>query len=150
MDYLKLASELAKAKRQMVKIPDFHRITEPSSGESFVLGYLSERDKPVNPKEISEAMNVSSARIAMIVNRLEEKGMVKREQDPENGRHTIVYLLPAGRRQRQKNIEKFNRCAIRFLKAMEPEDAVEYVRSQSKVAEIYAKYHAAGKKDLYE
>lgn len=147
MDYLKLAVDLSEVRRKMAQIPDFRKFINPDNGESFVLGYLSESSKPVSPKEICDAMNISSARIAMILNKLEAKGMVKRKQNSDDGRYTVVELLPAGTIQRQKNMEKFNQSAMRFLEALGPEDAADYVRLQSKIADIYTKSKVERKKD---
>lgn len=138
-DYLKLARQLAEANKKMVNIPNIHRITDIYSGESFVLGYLDDSENPVNPKEICKVMHVSSARVAMILNQLEQKGLIERKQDAENGRQTLIYLLPAGRAQRQINIERYNERAIPFLRALGPKDAVEYVRLQNRISEIYEK-----------
>jgi DNA-binding MarR family transcriptional regulator len=139
MDYLKLASDFSGAKRQMARIPNFRKFINPDNGENFVLGYLDDSITPVSPKEISEAMNVSSARIASIINQLELKGMVRRKTNENDGRYTVVELLPAGEVQRQKNIEAFNQSAACFLESLGPEDAVEYVRLQKKIADIYSK-----------
>lgn len=138
MDYLKLAGDLSRAKRQMARIPNFRKFIDPDNGETFVLGYLDDSTTPVSPKEIGEAMNVSSARIASIINHLELKGMVRRKPNENDGRYTVVELLAAGAVQRQKNIETFNQSAAAFLEALGPEDATEYVRLQKKIADIYS------------
>lgn len=148
MDYLKLAGELSGVKRQMARIPDFRKIIEADNGENFVLGYLDDSLSPVSPKEIGDAMNVSSARVATILNQLESKGMVKRNPNLNDGRYTVVELLPEGAAQRQRNIEEFNQRMACFLEALGPEDAVEYVRLQRKIADIYAKNLIMRKKDL--
>lgn len=147
MDYLKLAGELSAAKRRMARIPNFRNFVNPDDGENFVLGYLGDSFSPVSPKEICDAMNVSSARVATILNQLEAKGMVRRKPNLNDGRYTVVELLPAGAIQRQKNIENFNRRAACFLEVLGAEDAVEYVRLQIKIADIYAKNLATGKKE---
>jgi len=148
MDYLKLAEELSGVKRQMARIPDFRKMIEADNGENFALGYLADSAGSVSPKEIAGAMNVSSARVATILNKLESKGMVRRNPNLNDGRYTVVELLPAGRIQRQKNIEAFNRYMACFLEALGPEDAAAYVRLQKKIVDIYAKNLTQGKKDL--
>lgn len=139
INYLKLALELAEIKRQMVKLHNLNRITEPDNGEIFVLSYLTNRAKPVCPKDISNAMNISSARIARLLNQLEQKSFIKRAADPENGRQTLIHLLPEGNEQHQKNIENFNQRTMKFLKALGAKDAMEYIRLQKKILEIYTK-----------
>lgn len=147
MDYLKLAEDLFNAKRRMVNISDFRKFVNPNDGESFVLEYLNEKGHMVSPKQISEAMGVSSARIATILNQLAEKKMIRRKPNPRDNRYIVVELLAAGNQQRQENKHKFNQCAARFLEALGEEDAADYVRLQNKIADIYTKYATTGKKD---
>lgn len=138
-DYLKLARELAETKRQMAKLHNIRRIYESDNGETFVLSYLADKTKPIHPKDISKAMKISSARIAKLLNQLEQKGFIKRIADPQNGRQILIHLLSAGKEQNQKNIENFNQRSIKFLKALGAKDASEYIRLQKKILEIYTK-----------
>lgn len=136
-DYLKLARELAETKRQMAKLHYVRGIPEPDHGEVFVLGYLANIGKPVCPKDIGDAMKISSARIAKLLNQLEHKSFIKRRVDPLNRRQTLIHLLPAGSEQHQKDTDNFNKDAIKFLKALGAEDAADYIRLQKRILEIY-------------
>ncbi len=147
MDYLKLALELSKVKHQMSSISSFRKILEVDNGKKFVLGYLDESACPVIPKDIGGAMNVSSARVAAILNQLEVKGMVRRKPNPNNGRYTVIELLPDGKIQRQKNINDFNQQQADLLESLGPDDALEYVRLQKKIADIYSNNSITRKKD---
>ncbi|MFA9376496.1 MAG: MarR family winged helix-turn-helix transcriptional regulator [Lachnotalea sp.] len=138
-DYLLLAAELALIKRQLTKLHSIDKILEPNNGATFVLSYLAENTVPVTPKEISQVMNISSARIAMILNQLEIKEFIERNPDPNNGRQTIVQILPDGTLQHAKNKEAYTKRAIEFLEALGIEDAVTYVRLQKKIVEIFSK-----------
>lgn len=138
-EYVDLARELAETKSQMVRLRTVRDITEPDNGEIYVLGYLAGRKKPIHPKDISDIMDISTARIARLLNQLEEKKFVERTADPLNGRQTLIHLLPAGYEQHQKDTENFNQRSINFLKALGKKDAMEYVRLQKKILEIYKK-----------
>ena len=137
MDYITLAWELGEVKRLTVKARNLHKITDLENGESFVLSYLSRNIGSVNPKEISGAMGVSSARMAAILNQLEAKGLVKREVNSENGKLTIIRLLPKGVDQQQENEKKYLEGAVKFLEALGPDDAQAYVRIREKIAKIH-------------
>lgn len=137
MDYISLAWELEAVKLAMVKAKNLHKITDLENGESYVLNYLSKSEECLNPKEISKAMGVSSARMAVILNHLEEKGFAKREVDPNNGRQTVIRLLPKGAEQKEENKQKFLEGAVKFLEALGPDDAQAYVRIRKKIAQIY-------------
>lgn len=138
-DFFHLADELAETKRQMAKYHQINQIPEPDHGELFALRYLSDKETPVCPKDLSEAMHISSARIARLLNQLEKKNFIKRSVDPNNKRQTVILLLPAGREQQKKNVTEFRQRAITFLKALGADDAKEYIRLQKKILELYKK-----------
>ncbi len=138
LDYVALASELALTKRQLIKLRSIDKILTPNNGENYVLGYLAEYTGPVTPKEISIAMHISSARIAMILKQLEMKGFIERKPNPCNGRQTLVQILYDGLSQHKKNKDDFINRTIQFLKALGPEDAATYVRLQKKIVKIFS------------
>lgn len=141
MYYFKLAQELLEIRRRMAKASNFSRFTNPDNGENFVLAFLSNAKEQVNPKEIGNTMQVSSARIAKILNQLEAKKMIARLPSTEDGRFTTILLLPEGEVQYKKNVEQFYKNAAHFLESLGPDDATEYVRLQNKIADIYAQTH---------
>lgn len=136
-DFYQLADELAETKRQMAKFHQINQIPEPDHGELFALRYLSDQDTPVCPKDLCEAMHISSARIARLLNQLEKKTFIKRMVDPHNKRQTVILLLPAGQEQHKKNVAEYKNRATKFLKALGSEDAKEYIRLQKKILELY-------------
>ncbi|NMS88678.1 MarR family transcriptional regulator [Clostridioides difficile] len=137
MDYIQLALELGEVKTLMVRIPHKDKISDMQSGEKFVLGYLYKNNKKVNPKEISTAMNVSTARMSAILNQLESKEMIERYIDPKNGRQTLVELRPKGVEQQKINEKEFLEYTVKFLEALGSEDAVAYVRIQKKIISFF-------------
>lgn len=137
MDYIKLARELRGAKRLLVKAKKLNKITYIENGENFVLEYLSKNGGSLNPKQISSALSVSSARIAAIVNQLETKGFVERDVDSDDSRQTIIRLMPKGIRQQKENESAYEALIVKFLKALGPEDARDYVRIQKRIADIF-------------
>lgn len=147
MDYLKLAKELSVIKRKMGKIPAIQEFKKPHNGESFVLRHLYESKTPVTSKEIGKSMNVSSARMARVLNQLEEKDMIRRKRSEDDARHIIIEILDKGIEQCLENENEYNKNAMLFLKALGEEDAKEYVRLQNRIVEIYIEDLLNGKKD---
>ena len=108
-------------------------------GELFVLNYLDHREGEVHPKELSEKMAVSTARIARLLNHMEEKSLVTRLPDPGDNRQIIVQLTPDG----AKAVEGARREVISYLakmlESLGPEDARAYIRIQEKIYQNYQK-----------
>lgn len=78
-------------------------------------------------------MVVSSARIAALLGRMEEKQLISRTQDPLNNRQVIVTLLPAGQAVIDRIRAEVLAAAARMLERLGPEDAREYLRIQRKI-----------------
>ena len=144
MYYQTLANELLHIRMNLLQVPASQKLSGILRGELFVLNYLYNREDGVHPKELSEKLSVSTARIASLLNHMEEKHLVVRETDPEDSRQVLVRLTPDGleaiqccRRDVLANVE-------RMLEALGPDDAREYIRIQEK---IYSNYMKNGKKN---
>lgn len=73
------------------------RDSKLSFTEYYVLAYLS--DQPTLRLRLSELAVLSNAelsRMSHLINRLEKRGLVRREPDPDNGRYTQAVLTTAG------------------------------------------------------
>jgi len=103
--------------------------------EAVILMYIEQKEG-VLPKDISDAMGVTTARVAVALNELAEKGLITREIDDSDRRRVIVKLTPKGHElaaeQKQKYIDKM----ASFFAELGDHDAKEYVRIMSKIAKI--------------
>lgn len=71
-------------------------LNEFSRGEAGVLGYLAFDKDEATAGELSEMLNVSTARIASILNSLENKKYIKRKVDCLDKRKTLVVITDMG------------------------------------------------------
>ena len=144
MYYQTLANELLHIRMNLLQVPASQKLSGILRGELFVLNYLYNHEGGIHPKELSEKLSVSTARIASLLNHMEEKHLVVRETDPEDSRQVLVRLTPDG-------LETIRRCRSdvlanveRMLEGLGPDDAREYIRIQEK---IYSNYLKSGKKN---
>ncbi|MGN0658967.1 MAG: MarR family winged helix-turn-helix transcriptional regulator [Emergencia sp.] len=133
MDYLKLAQELAEISKTMLKIAEYRKLSDSNQGEGVLLGCLRRHGGEATPAELSGAMKVSSARIAVLLNKMEQKGLVVRQNNPASGRSTIVRLLPEGRELSETQEADFNRKLIAFFEMIGEEKAVLFVELQKEM-----------------
>ena len=96
MDYHLLAEELIELHRRLLSFPVNRMLADLAKGELFVLNYLIVHQDPVHPKELSQQMMVSTARVAPLLNRMEEKGLIRRCNEDGNRRSLHVYLTEQG------------------------------------------------------
>lgn len=71
-------------------------LNEFNRGEVGVLGYLAFDKDEATAGELSEMLNVSTARIASILNSLENKKYIKRKIDCLDKRKTLVVITDMG------------------------------------------------------
>ena len=117
----------------MLQEPAKQKISKMPRGEVFVLNYLMTHQNQAHPAEISRSMVVSTARIAALLSRLEEKQYISRASDPSDNRQVIVTLLPQGLALIQRIRNEVIAAVVRMLERLGPEDAREYIRIQKKI-----------------
>jgi DNA-binding MarR family transcriptional regulator len=64
----------------------------------FSLLTLLARNEAVNQKQLCQALDLSPSRMAVILDRLEERGLVRRVRGTEDRRETYLHLAPPGRK----------------------------------------------------
>ncbi len=75
--------------------PELDRVTVP---QFRVLVILSTAGEPVRNRDLAEALGVHPSTFTRNADRLVAGGWVRRAQNPDNRRETLVSLTPAGRR----------------------------------------------------
>ena len=127
------------------KIQEFNKIRRQKDvdfemhGEPLVLYHISQNKDGILPKEISEIMAVSSARVANVLNELEDKGFITREIDKDDRRNIIVKLTDNGEKFAEEQTRQFMQKAAAILNLLGEHDAKEYIRITGKLAEIISK-----------
>ena len=139
MDYSGLAIELLNKMRLLHKAKSQRCIDEALQGEAFVLHYIMLNDNDVLPSEISDEMNVSSARIAQTLNNIEKKGWITRQIDPNDRRKILVRLTPEGKTKAEKHHQAVISLAEKMLGLLGEHDAKEYVRITGRLADMVSK-----------
>lgn len=87
------------------------KIDKSKVGISLVLRYLKEAGRAVSAGEISRYMNVSTARVAVILRTMNEKQLIIKQDDCADARKTLVSLSNKGE-------ERINRARAELLELM--------------------------------
>lgn len=134
MDYNELARRLGEISKRMFSLPEYTRMLDANRGEGVLLSYLRQHGD-VTPAELSRALNVSTARIAALLNRMERNGLVVRNRHPRNNKNTIVTLLPAGTELHERLQKAFTDSVTGFLERLGEERAALFVELQGELAD---------------
>ena len=133
MDYTSLAQELLTVRAKLLQVPANQQLSQMVRGEMFVLNYLFTHEGAIHPKELSRQMAVTTARIASLLNHMEEKKLISRYTDPEDSRQIVVILTQEGKLAIQAVRAKVISYVSTMLEGLGPEDAEAYVRIQNKI-----------------
>lgn len=135
MSYSELAGRLGEISKRMLAVPEYTRILDTNRGEGVLLSYLYFHDGAATPAELSKALNVSTARIAALLNKMEQKRLVERGKHPGNQRNTIVTLLPEGEKLHKELEMDFRSRVIKFFEILGEEKAALFVELQGELAD---------------
>ena len=136
MDYTKLAEEFLHRVHMFRKFKPQQQISESMHGEFFVLQHIALRESHVIPSEISDAMNISSARIAVTLNSLESKGHITRQIDTSDRRRILIKLTPEGKKRAENDRRMLLDTIVKMLMLLGEHDAKEYIRITGRMAEL--------------
>ena len=120
---------------QMVKVAPKPQMNGITRGENLTLLFLLSNEG-INSKGISEFSGVSTARMAKILNKLEEKGFLRREESKEDKRCVNVYITDKGREYITAQIAESIEMQKHTLEAIGEKDTNEYIRINQKILDI--------------
>ena len=139
VEFRNLAEEFFYKSYELRKNNHQQKLEKSLGGEQFTLLYLKDRGDSVLPSEISEEMDISSARVASILNNLENKGLVQRQIDKEDRRKILVTLTNEGRVKAEEHKEKVIQNITMMLELLGEEDAKAFVRITKKLIDLAPK-----------
>ena len=114
----------------------YSEIEATQRGFGFVLSYLEQADEVVYASDLSKKLNVSTARIAALLKRMEQNGLITRCTSPEDARRTIVGITPAGIASVDKMREQALHRIELLLARVSKEDLETYIRISRQIKEI--------------
>jgi len=91
-----------------------------SSAEAAVLGRLGRG--PQTPGQLAKAEHVRPPSMTRTIERLEERGYVRREADPQDGRQVLVFRTPAGDEFTQRSRELRTAWLAEQFDRLDPHD----------------------------
>ncbi|MDR2698490.1 MAG: MarR family transcriptional regulator [Candidatus Methanoplasma sp.] len=139
MDYNALAEEFVRNMRSAQTAMKHKPLPEDIRGESLILFCIANEGGRTVPGELSNMMCVSSARVATVLNSLEDKELITRRIDVSDRRKIIVEITPKG----ERHVNELQKKQIEMMKdiliSLGEEDAEELVRIVGRLAEVLSK-----------
>ena len=133
MNYRELAETLLSTQVKLHLASIDRQMSKFSQGMYFALQFLTTHHGIVHPRDLSQGMAVSSARVAALLNRMEAQGLIRREPDSDDNRQVIIVVTEEGAGLLRDMREKLLDGIAKALEAIGPEDASAYLRIQHKM-----------------
>ena len=111
-------------------------IGKNARGECFVLRCLARSKAPLLPSDLSEQSHASTARIAVVLNTLEKKGLISRAIDPTDRRRILVSLTNVGQEYVAVVRTQLREDMKHLLEELWEQDAREYLRITKRILQI--------------
>ena len=125
--------------------PSHKPIISMLHGEMFILDYLERKNGTVMPGELSVMMRDSSARTAIALRNLEQKGYIERDIDKRDRRKILVSITEEGRKLARDERAALLRKMKLIVSELGEEDTREYIRIVGRIAKTIIKHKEEGK-----
>ncbi len=112
------------------------QIDQKQAGMEAILQLLLEADQTVTAGMLSEAMNVSTARMAVLLRKMSEKGLIVKETHALDGRVTVVRLTEHGEAIAGKKREEALRQIGAVIDKVGMERMLEFIRISKEIKEV--------------
>lgn len=101
-----------------------------------MLRCLARSKAPLLPSDLSEQSHASTARIAVVLNTLEKKGLISRAIDPTDRRRILVSLTNVGQEYVAVVRTQLREDMKHLLEELGEQDAREYLRITKRILQI--------------
>ncbi len=140
MNYEELAENLFQQLKINASEPTLvETLNDFNHGEVGVLSYLAFDKDESTPGELSEKLNVSTARIASILNSLENKEYIKRKDNNLDKRKTLVVITEKGKELATEVKQEIINKIINVIKELGYERINEYINIALEIKNIINK-----------
>ena len=109
-----------------------------SMGIGKVLGFISCANREVSAGEISEYMEVSTARVAVLLKKMSDKGLIVKHSDPKDARRVLVSITEEGRKvlkEKRDEILLYSGAVIERFGKDKIEDFIQACREIKSIVE---------------
>lgn len=114
----------------------FTRVEETQRGIGFILVYLGSTQNEVVAGDLARELNVSTARIAALLKKMESNGLIVRYDSPKDARKTVVEITDEGRAYLNRLKEDVLIKAELMLEKIGKEDIEDFLRISHKIKEV--------------
>lgn len=129
----------AKRYFECMKRPVMTKIDKTNLGINRVLRHLGEADRPLSEAEISRYMNISTARVAVLLRTMSDKGLIIKEDDASDARKTLISLSEGGRKHIEDTDAEFLELMTDIVNTVGMERMEQFLETLKEINAVVAK-----------
>lgn len=129
-------SQIVGEFKEIRPIKFFSKIDGVNAGKRFVLGYLSENDGEIYASSLSSIMNISRARISIMLDSLIQKGYITKKVSTNDARKEVVSITPLGLEEANKDKKEINDVIIKVVNLVGYDKVMEFIDIAKKIKEV--------------
>ena len=114
----------------------FNKIDETAVGMKFLLAYLSENNGEVYASTVAEKMNISRARVAVLIQKLMNKGLISKTTSKTDRRIEVLNITDAGLKEANKFIDQILSALTIVIEKIGLDELYKYVETSAKIKNI--------------
>ena len=133
MDVKSDAEELMEKFRSCAPKKFFSSVEEAERGIGFILVFLYKSDGEVIAGDIAREMNVTTARVAALLKKMEKNGLITREGSLNDGRRTVVKITGKGTDAVVRKREELLKRAELLIEKVGKKDLEDFIRISQKI-----------------
>ncbi|MGM9971507.1 MAG: MarR family winged helix-turn-helix transcriptional regulator [Anaeroplasmataceae bacterium] len=137
---INLLEEFRKSRPPML----FDELDNYERGINFVLGYLSQQKGEVISSDLSNALNVSTARMTKILSSMEKKDLIKKEHSSADGRKIIVVLTKKGKDTTEKFKDALIDVMVQMIERVGYDNLMEFINISYKMKAVMEEINLLG------
>lgn len=108
-------------------------IDKNGQGMNSILSYLKTKKEDVTAGELAIQLDVSTARIAVLLKKLEKLNMIVKRISSKDARVTIVEITQTGLKHIDEETKKSVSIMQKILKKVDPKEIEEFIRLATKI-----------------
>lgn len=113
-----------------------NRSDSESAGMLGVLVYLYRKEGTVTAGMISRDMHITTGRVSVLIQKMSDKGMVRKKKSPEDARVTEIRLTDKGKRMVENVQKKRTEQMEELIDVIGMDQLKEYIRLSQEVWKI--------------
>ena len=107
----------------------FNKIDETNAGMNFILAYLNEHDNDIYASEIADNMQISRARVTVLIQKLINKGLIIKSNSRNDARIEVLKLTQSGFDEINKFLEHMISDITKVIEVIGLEEMYKFIET---------------------